>query len=269
MNTSTITSADGTRLHLVRWDAPEDPKGHVLLIGGLAEHMGRYGHVADALIEGGYQVTGLELRGHGHSGGKRGHVDRWEQYAEDVRAALTELGGDVHIVCHSMGGLVSLYTVHGGAPSVRSLTISNPLLGVRVQAPKIKEAAGRLLSKIWPSLSLGNELDTADLSRDPDVAKRYEADPLVFSTITPRWFTEMEQAKAQVHAAAASFQVPLHMHVSEGDPITNPEDARRFVAAYGGEARLTEWGEALHELFNELEQDKTLAEVVAFLDSQA
>lgn len=270
MNTSTITSADGTRLHLVRWDPPSDSKGQVLLIGGLAEHMGRYGHVAEALLAGGYTVTGIELRGHGHSGGKRGHVDRWEQYAEDVRAAIAEVGADLHIVCHSMGGLVSLHTVLGGAPQVKSLTISNPLLGVRVQAPKIKEAAGRLLSKIWPSVSLGNELDTADLSRDPEVAKKYEADPLVFSTITPRWFTEMEQAKAEVHAAASQFTLPMLMMISEGDPITNPVDARRFVEAYGGDGRVREWGEEnKHELFNELDKEAILAEVIAFLDEQA
>ena len=47
-----------------------------------------------------------------------------------------------------------------------------------------------------------------------------------------------------------------------------PVDARRFVEAYGGDAKLSEWGEALHELFNELEKDKMLAEIVAFLDSQ-
>lgn len=269
MNTSTITSADGTRLHFVRWDAPENPKANVLLIGGLAEHMGRYEHVAAALIAGGYACSGVELRGHGHSGGTRGHVDRWEQYAEDVRAAIAEMGGDLHIVCHSMGGLVSLFTVLGGAPEVKSLTISNPLLGVRVQAPKIKEAAGRILSKIWPTLSLGNELDTSQLSRIPEVAEKYEADPLVFSTITPRWFTEMELAQARVHAAAATFTLPMLMVISEGDPITNPVDARRFTEAYGGDGRVSEYGEALHELFNETEQDKLFAEVVAFLDEHA
>ncbi|HJN75001.1 MAG TPA: alpha/beta hydrolase [Myxococcota bacterium] len=268
MNTSTITSADGTRLHFVRWDPPETPKGEVLLIGGLAEHMGRYEHVATAIGAGGYAVSGIELRGHGHSGGKRGHVDRWDQYADDFRAALTEIGGEVHIVCHSMGGLVSLFAVLAGAPQVVSLTISNPLLGVRVEAPKIKEAAGRILSRIWPSLSLGNELDSAQLSRDPEVGKKYDADPLVYETITPRWFTEMELAQERVHAAAGSFTLPILMLISEGDPITNPADARRFVEAYGGDAKLSEWGEALHELFNELEKDKMLAEIVAFLDSQ-
>ena len=267
MNTTTITSADGTRLHFVRWDAPEDCRGQVLLVHGLAEHMGRYEHVAKALTDGGFAVSGIELRGHGHSGGRRGHVERWRKYEEDVRAALSEVGEDCFIVCHSMGGLVSLATLLAGAPAVKAIAISNPLLGVRVSAP-VKEAAGRLLSKIWPTLSLGNELDTSQLSRDPEVVRKYEEDPLVYSTITPRWFTEMDSKREEVHAKAASFTLPILMLVSEGDPITNPADSRRFAEAAGG--RVIEYGdECLHELFNELEKDKTLADVVAFLQEQA
>ncbi|MCP4809905.1 MAG: alpha/beta hydrolase [Proteobacteria bacterium] len=268
MNTTTITSADGTRLHFVRWDAPAEPRGHVLLVHGLAEHMGRYEHVAAALTAGGFAVSGIELRGHGHSGGRRGHVDRWSRYEEDVRAALAEVGSDtVFIVCHSMGGLVSLATLLSGAPAVKAIAISNPLLGVRVSAP-VKEAAGRLLSRIWPTLSLGNELDVKQISRDAEVVRKYEEDPLVYSTITPRWFTEMDKKRAEVHAAASTYKVPMLMLLSEGDPITNPPDARRFATAAGG--TIVEYGdEALHELFNELDKEKTLADVVEFLQAQS
>lgn len=267
MNTTTITSADGTRLHFVRWDAPESPRGNVLIVHGLAEHMGRYEHVAKALTDGGFAVSGIELRGHGHSGGRRGHVDRWSQYEDDVRAALAEQRADsVHIVCHSMGGLVSLATLLAGAPSVKSIVISNPLLGVRVSAP-VKEAAGRVLSRIWPTLSLGNELDVHDISRDEEIVRKYQEDPLVYSTITPRWFTEMDKKRGEVHANAGSYSLPMLMLVSEGDTITNPDDSRRFAKAAGG--RIIEYGEAKHELFNELDRDQTLADVVEFLQGQA
>jgi alpha-beta hydrolase superfamily lysophospholipase len=267
LNSTTIASADGTKLRFVRWEAPPDARGQVLLVGGLAEHMGRYGHVAQALMDGGFAVAGIELRGHGHSGGQRGHVERWERYCEDVRAALDELDGEVTILCHSMGGLVSLETVLGGAPQVKALVISNPLLGVRVQAPKIKEMAGRLMSRIWPTLSLGNELDPSMISRDQATVDAYVADKLVFGTITPRWFTEMEATQQKVKAAAGSFKIPLLMMVSEGDQITDPQAGRDFVASYGAEAELKEWGELYHELFNELERDQVLAHVVSWLQA--
>ena len=79
---TTINSADGTPLNLVRWEA-DSPKAQVLLLHGLAEHMGRYEHVAATLNAAGYSVAGLELRGHGHSGGKRGHVEDWADYRAD------------------------------------------------------------------------------------------------------------------------------------------------------------------------------------------
>ena len=49
-----------------------DGARHVLLVHGLAEHMGRYGHVVEALTGAGFAVTAVELRGHGESEGKRG-----------------------------------------------------------------------------------------------------------------------------------------------------------------------------------------------------
>lgn len=269
MNSTTLASADGTKLRFVRWPSPDEQRGQVLLVGGLAEHMGRYGHVAQALLDAGFGVAGVELRGHGHSGGQRGHVERWERYCEDVRAALAEIDGDCFIVCHSMGGLVSLATVLGGAPKVKGLVISNPLLGVRVQAPKIKELAGRLMSRIWPTLSLGNELDPSMISRDKAMVASYEADKLVFGTITPRWFTEMEGTQRRVKAAAGSFSIPLLMMVSEGDQITDPQAGRDFVAAYGGEGQVKEWGELYHELFNEIERDEVLAFVASWLKDHA
>ena len=90
MQTSFIQSQDGTRLRIGK---SGEGTRHVLLVHGLAEHMDRYAHVVEALNNAGWSVTAVELRGHGKSEGKRGHVDRWEQYLDDVRAAAATIDG--------------------------------------------------------------------------------------------------------------------------------------------------------------------------------
>lgn len=268
MTNTTLASADGTHLNLVRWDI-ESPKAQVLLVGGLAEHMGRYPHVAKALNDAGYAVAGVELRGHGHSAGKRGHVEDFADYGADVRAALDEVGPSF-IVCHSMGGLVSSDLVVRDPKDIRGWAMSNPLLGLRFEPPRWKVAGSRLLNKLVPRLSLSNELDTSWISRDPEVVARYEADPLVFGTITPRWFMSSLAAQERVFAGAAAITIPHLSLVGDADPITNPDAAIRFFEACGSESKtLKRYEELVHELFNEPEKDQVLADLVAWLDAHA
>ena len=269
MQRETIESRDGTRLSLVRWEPPAESKGQVLIVHGLAEHMGRYEHVAAALVSAGFAVAGVELRGHGDSDGQRGHVDHWEQYVEDVFAAVEALGGQPFLVTHSMGGLVSLDALRSGL-SVSGIALSNPLVGVSVEAPAIKIAAAGMLSRFLPKLGLDNELDVRQISRDPDVVARYEADPKVYSKITSRWYTEMMAAIDRVHAWAPQANTPALLQQGDADSITSPSDARSLYQAWGhAEKHTVVYPDLYHEIFNEPEQDQVFADLSAWLSSRA
>ena len=265
MKTFTIKSKDGTNLRMARWGEGDR---NVLLVHGLAEHAGRYEHVAAALATRGWSVFLVELRGHGESEGRRGHVVAWQDYLDDLQAACAELGDRYAVVGHSMGGLVAMSALAaGGVMSPTGVAVSNPLLGTRVQAPAIKVKAARLLATILPWLPLSNELDTSKVSRDPEVVAAYESDPLVYSTITPRWYREMNDAIDRVKAFAPQAQTPLHLMVSEGVVICDPPTARDIAGAWGGETRVTEYGELFHELFNEPEKEQVLGDLGDWLET--
>lgn len=262
MTTATIRSPDGTALHIKTWGAGATP---ALLVHGLGEHGGRYEHVAAALADRGLRVAALDLRGHGLSGGKRGHVDAWSNYVDDVNAAVAWLGESVCVFGHSMGGLVVADAAEGaGGARMSRVALSNPLLALRVVAPPLKIKAARILSRVLPRLPLGNEVKAAHISRDAEVVRRYEADPLVFGTITPRWATEMERAQERVFANTAAFNAPLLMMVSEGDLIVDPAGGRRLCAAVRPEGRLVDYGPLYHELVNEPEQARVISDLVDF-----
>lgn len=273
MDTLTATSDDGKHLRLVRWTPDGWAAGagrDALLLHGLAEHAGRYGHVAAALVAAGWRATFVELHGHGKSEGQRGHVSRWRRYVEDVQAAAAVVGGPFVMVCHSMGGLVGLCALMEPlTPRVRAIAISNPLLGVRVQAPPVKLKAAGVLSKLLPWLPLANEIDTSKLSRDPEVVRRYESDPLVYTRITPRWFTEMNAAREAVLAYAGQFTHPLHLMIGDADGICDPDAARAFGERWGGPRSVKVYPGLYHELFNEPEKETVLAELIAWMDGLA
>ncbi|RME25575.1 MAG: alpha/beta hydrolase [Deltaproteobacteria bacterium] len=266
-----IRSADGTRLRLFQWTPPEPAGRDVLLVHGLAEHADRYHHVAAALNAAGHRATLVELRGHGRSEGRRGHVRRWQDYVDDVVAAARFVRGEMFIVAHSMGGLVVLDGLRGGPlrEHAVAVAVSNPLLGVAFDPPKVKEAAAGLLSRLLPWLSLSNELDVNLISRDKAVVAAYEADPLVFDTITPRWYTEMLGARKRVHAHAGRYDLPGLAMVGTGDGICDHRATVSLMERWGHPDHEVKRYEGLyHELFNEPEKERVLADLVAWLGAR-
>ena len=271
----TLESRDGTSLNALVWspDGDESPHHTVILTHGLAEHMGRYQHVAEAFVAANWRVIGLELRGHGDSEGKRGHVDAWECYGEDLRAALKLAGEPCWILGHSMGGLVVLDLLlarEGQEPpaEVVGVVLTNPLLGVLVDAPAWKLALSGVLSTILPRLSLDNELDPTLISRDEAVVEAYTSDKKVFRTITPRWYTQMRAAMERVNAAAADYSTPLLMVTSDADGICNPRSAREFMERYGKNGAEQRHEGLYHEVLNEPEKEQVLEQIISWMSDR-
>ena len=59
-----------------------------LLVHGLKDHSDRYAAFAWALVEAGYAVHAVDLRGHGDSSGDRVWVSHFDDYLDDVLMAL-------------------------------------------------------------------------------------------------------------------------------------------------------------------------------------
>src|ERR1700694_3249461 len=78
-----IKAADGTELHWQAW-SPRDPKLALAVIHGHGEHGGRYAGLAAAMARHGIATFAADVRGHGTSGGARGHVMSWDILLRDA-----------------------------------------------------------------------------------------------------------------------------------------------------------------------------------------
>ena len=266
--TDRLRSRDGTELAWHHWPAPHPSRGSVLLVHGVGEHLQRYPHVAEALTQAGFEVGGIDLRGHGLSTGKRGHVLRWQDYVDDVHAAAERLPDPLFLTAHSMGALVALDFLRTDTRT-QAVVLSGPLLGVAVEAPRWKTSLAGVLSRLAPGLQLANEIDPAEVCGNLDVQRRYQEDPLNFNRVTPRWYTEMRTALERVRAHASGYRLPLQVHAGTEDRIVSLDALHRFLGQWGGEHELHLWPKGKHEVFNETFAEQVLATVTSWLGSQA
>ncbi len=86
----TWKSFDGLEMFGRGWIPEGQPKAVITLVHGLGEHCGRYDHVGKMLVENGYALLAFDLRGHGKSGGQRGHAPSIEAFMKDIDEMLAQ-----------------------------------------------------------------------------------------------------------------------------------------------------------------------------------
>ncbi len=261
------------QLYYQSWH-PDEGKSRVILpvVHGAGEHSGRYTNVVNWFVPLGYAVYAFDLRGHGRSAGPRGHINRWDEFREDVRLFLEFIhqqeadNSPVFLLGHSMGGLIVLeYALHN-PQGLNGVVASGPVLA-RVGLSPILLVLAKILSGVLPRLTLNTGLDATALSRDRAVVEAYVNDPLVHSLGTPRLGTELTRAFEWVQAHAAQMQVPcLIVHGSE-DRLVPPEGSRIFYEHMTlADKELREYAGYYHEVFNDVGKEQVLADVEAWIE---
>src|SRR3989442_5267389 len=160
------------------------PRGVVLLAHGYAEHVGRYADFVEHLCARGLAVAAVDHRGHGRSGGPRGHCRDVDEFVADLRA-LADMAEDWWpgvprvLFGHSMGGLLAFLYLLRHPDTVRAGALSAPAFRVPDAAPRPLQLIALLLGRVAPGVGLRSNLDERLLSRDPAAGAAYVADPLV------------------------------------------------------------------------------------------
>lgn len=269
----TFTGSDDVQIFYRRC-AAQPERARMVIAHGLGEHSGRYGNVVSLLMEAGVSAWMPDHRGHGRSGGKRGHVRHFMQYVTDLRIMMDRTRQDMpadmpcFLFGHSLGGLIALFFAQQFPDLVDGLVISSPALGMVIEVPAVKKIAGRVMSSVYPGLSMGNELDAAKISHDPEVVRAYENDPLVHDRVSARFFTEFMSAMETVNQHASAIQAPLLLQLAGDDHLVNASASRRFFENLQIEDKTLHVYDGLyHEIYNETEskRQQVLQDLFAWL----
>jgi alpha-beta hydrolase superfamily lysophospholipase len=281
--TFSFRSRDGLDIAAYRWDPPGAPRGIVQLTHGMGEHVRRYAPLAAALNARGFLVTGQDHRGHGSSmAGEPGRIGAagWDELVHDIQllnhAIRAELPGLPHVVLgHSMGSFaVQQYLLdHSDAVSAAVLT------------------GTALLDLLEPAVDLDQELDLTGfnapftpartdfdwLSRDKDQVDAYIADPRcgfgLDAAATRAMFHRGRPMADPARLSAMRADLPLYVAVGDTDPanarlaLVEPL-IERYRAAGLTDLTFKAYPGARHELFNEINRDEVVTDLLNWLEQR-
>ena len=270
-----FSARDGLRLFRHGAQPVGTPVAHVAVLHGYAEHLGRHEEVTRALCGAGYSVHLFDCRGHGQSGGKRAHVDSFDEYLQDLDVFLARVREEAHgrplfFLGHSHGALIGIRYLLDRPDAVRGAVFSSPYLRLKLRVSPVKILAGRLIAHVLPSLPMRNELKPEQLTRDVAIQNATRTDPLYQQIATPRWFTESSSAQETCLRRATEFVTPFLVLTGGADPIADPAAGREFFDhATSKDKQHKRYDGLLHELFHEPERDLVFRDLIGWLDERS
>ncbi|GGX90410.1 alpha/beta fold hydrolase [Streptomyces hiroshimensis] len=197
------------------------PRGTVLLVPGFTGSKEDFIALLEPLAAAGYRAVAVDGRGQHETGGPRDEAAYAQgELASDVRAQAEALGGGVHLLGHSLGGLISRAAVLGDASPFRSLTIMS--CGPAAISALQQERTHRLVAALG-AYDMGTvwlEMRRADGESAPAAPVPPELDAFLrrrwMGTVPEQLMATGRQLTAEPDRTAQLAAVPLPKHVISG-----------------------------------------------------
>ena len=248
----TLITDDGTTLVLRRWGAA-GRRGVVVLVHGLGEHSGRYGHVGEWLAQRGFRVVAYDQRGHGRSQGAWGRIPTPGALLRDLEAVVDRARDPalpLLVLGHSMGGAIVAQFVAEARRPVDAAILTSPALAADLGGvQRLQLAIGE---RFLPDLAQGNGLNPQYIAHDAAVVSAYINDPLVHDRVSARLARAILDAGAIALQAAPTWRVPTLLLYAGDDHLVAARGSDAFAASAPAEVVDAERFDTLyHEILNE------------------
>jgi alpha-beta hydrolase superfamily lysophospholipase len=242
---------------------PADPKAGLIIVHGIAEHGGRYRHVAAALAGSGIASFVYDQRGHGLHPGVRTHVDDFELFAEDVQTVAAAVQSrypslPLFVWGHSMGSvIVTLAAVHG-MNWTRGVITSGCALDALPSLTGLRGLGLRLAVALLPRLRIDIGTDATKLTQVEEAQRQHMSDPLVPRSASLRLLHGFASACHKCKDNLTRIKLPwlaIHGTADRVCPVTGSQQLISGLA--GSDKQLVLYPGLLHEPHNEDDAART------------
>jgi acylglycerol lipase len=272
MEESTFVGVGGLEIFTRSWHPTGNPRAVVVIVHGFNSHSGHYQWVGQQFAENGLAVHALDLRGRGRSAGDRFHVDKAQDYIDDVATLVSMAkahhpGLPVFLLGHSAGGVIScVYTLDHQAELAGLICES---FAHELPAPDFAIAVLKGLSYIAPNVHV-LKLDNNGFSRDAKVVESLFNDPLIANEVQPtQTVATMVRADERLKKEFDRITLPLFILHGTLDTVTKPSGSQHFYDAAGSTDKTLKLYEGhYHDLLNDIDKEIVLADIQHWIDAR-
>lgn len=256
--------------------AVDNPRAIVQLQHGIGEHAGRYVHVAAAFNAAGFTVYAMDGRGHGRTGVKQtgGDLSRLGRLgpggldaAVKAMHMMTEVIAEQNpntptvFIGHSMGSLMGQKLLNDHSADFEAAVLT----GTAYRMPGSMNAGDLNKAFAVPGGS-GYEW----LSRDPEVAEKFSADPWTFDADVLKLFGVWDGLKLFGRPYLHMAELPILIAVGSADSLGGEKSVLKLAKSYMYRAKQTDvtviiYPDARHEIFNETNKTQVLDDVISWV----
>ena len=270
------TSFDGIKLSGYLWEPKERPKAVINLVHGYSEYSERYDYWAMKFAEKGFVVHAIDYRGHGKSDGRRGHVNKFDDFLNDIDVLVKEskkLYPDLpqFIYGQSLGGNSVTNYILKRDNDFKGAILSSPWYKLSFDPTAIMLFFARIMKRVYPKFTQNTNLDVKALTHDKKLVDAYIADPLIHGKMSARMFSEIYTAGRWVLDKADKINFPVLIQHGNDDNITSYKASKEFAdkaKELKKDVTYKVWEGLYHELHNELEKEKVFEFVLKWLEEK-
>lgn len=255
-----MQNAQGLWLYWREWKPDGPPKGIVFLVGGLAEHSGRYDSIAARWNDEGFIAFSLDHQGQGASEGTRRYFEKFSHLVDDLEQFIQQRIAShpsfatlpKFVLGHSMGGLISIAYMYRHPSFINGAIISAPALVPAVKVSPLLRNLNKYISPIAPKLPV--ESLHLIVSRNPQVQDLYATDPMLFKApVQSRWAAELFAAQDEVlRLASTRGSFPFLLLHGTADNICDIAGSERMMQdAPSKDKYFKVYPNAMHEFFTD------------------
>jgi alpha-beta hydrolase superfamily lysophospholipase/SAM-dependent methyltransferase len=226
--------SDGTELFYRAWLPAVPTKKALLLFHRGHEHSGRWRDTVEALNLEDVAIFAWDARGHGRSPGERGSAENLARIVKDVDEFVRHVGErhgfaleDMIVLAHSVGAVAVTAWVHDYAPPIRGLILAAPAFRVKLYVP-LAVPLLRLRQKLLGLGYVKSYVKARMLTHDPEEARRYNDDPLIFRQIAVNILLDLYDTSTRLLADAGAITVPTLLLTAGSDWVVKLSAQREF-----------------------------------------
>ena len=257
-----LSSKDGISIFVRAW-IPDNPQRVLVCVQGLGGHGGYYRELACQVALKGSIVVAPDLRGHGHSEGVRGEIDRFDRYVMDLDVAVTWASTmwpdiPIFVLGESMGASIAIQYVASGQYGTHQI----PLAGLVFVSPVLSSAIhptfgevvhfirSLLIAPKRPSIAVTGREELG--CRDPAFNTLLRADPLFVRQVSARFLIMLTIWLWQSKHEARQINLPLLVLLGGRDNIARRSGTSAFLRCVPArEQRIVTFPQAYHCLLRD------------------